>query len=116
MSVIEDVLFTTVALVFASFGLGIFEFGRTMTGPVRAREAEKPTPVGELAPGEPAEVNGTVEPGEDGTVETPVYGREAVEYTTKVQRRTDRSGDDSLSSPGAVALVCSPVSSRRPAR
>lgn len=92
MSVIGDVLFTTVALVFASFGLGIFKFGRMMTVPVRAMEAEEPTPVGELAPGEPAEVNGTVEPGEDGTVETPVYGREAVEYTTKVQRRTDRSG------------------------
>lgn len=92
MSIVGDVLFTSVAILFASFGAGIFKFGRMLTVPVRAMEAEKPTPIGELTPGEPAEISGTVQPAEEGTLETAVYGHEAVEFTTAVQRQTDKSG------------------------
>lgn len=92
MSIVGDVLFTSVTLLFASFGAGIFKFGRMVTVPVRAMEAEEPTPIGELTPGEPAEIDGTVQPSADRTLETPVYGHSAVEYTAKVQRRTDGSG------------------------
>lgn len=58
MSVIGDLLFTGVAVVFASFGVGLFKFGRMMTVPVRATEAEEPTPIGEVSQGDTVEVNG----------------------------------------------------------
>ena len=93
MSVIGDLLFTAVAFVFASFGVGLMRFGQMTTVPVRAMEAEEPTPVGDLSPGETVEVNGTVEPATEGTVPSPVYGDPAVEYVTKVQRRTSKGGN-----------------------
>lgn len=91
-SLIGKLLFSGVAVLFALFGLGIFKFGRMLSADVRAMAAAERTPVGELSSGGTAEVQGTIRPAEEGTVETALYGREAVEFETRVQRSTEGGG------------------------
>lgn len=91
-SLVANLLFTGVAFLFALFGLGIFKFGRMLSADVRAMAAAERTPVGGLSAGETAEVRGTIRPAEEGTVETALYGREAVEFETRVERSTDGGG------------------------
>lgn len=92
VTVVDKLLFTAVMVLFALFGVGIIRFGRMVSATARAMAAEERTPAGDLEPGGTAEVHGTVEAAPEGTVESPLYGREVVEAVTKVQRRT--SGGD----------------------
>jgi hypothetical protein len=85
-------LFSGVGLLFSLFGVGIIWFGRKVGTEARAMEAEKRTPAADVAPGGQVEVHGTARPADEGPVETPLYGWDALDAVTSVQERAGRPG------------------------